>query len=115
MYLYALALQAPGLAIHVLHHDVEDLAQGGAVLQHLPGLVGVVVDLDLLLVPHRQQAFSPEMRQEVVVYLVLVQILPFDEQLGVVAKFRHMLLLYRCSTRSLISWVRPWFQNWVPI
>ena len=22
---------------------------------------------------------------------------------------------YRCSTRSRISWVRPWFQNWVPI
>jgi hypothetical protein len=24
-------------------------------------------------------------------------------------------LYQRCSTRSLISWVRPWFQNWVPI
>ena len=23
--------------------------------------------------------------------------------------------LYRCSTRSLISCVRPWFQNWVPM
>ena len=22
---------------------------------------------------------------------------------------------YRCRTRSLISWVRPWFQNWVPM
>ena len=22
---------------------------------------------------------------------------------------------YKCSTRSLISWVRPWFQNWVPM
>ncbi len=22
---------------------------------------------------------------------------------------------YRCSTRSRISWVRPWFQNWVPM
>ena len=22
---------------------------------------------------------------------------------------------YRWSTRSLISWVRPWFQNWVPM
>ena len=24
-------------------------------------------------------------------------------------------LTYRCSTRSRISWVRPWFQNWVPM
>ncbi len=22
---------------------------------------------------------------------------------------------YRCRTRSLISAVRPWFQNWVPM
>ena len=22
---------------------------------------------------------------------------------------------YRWSTRSRISWVRPWFQNWVPM
>ena len=25
------------------------------------------------------------------------------------------LFYYRCSTLSLISAVRPWFQNWVPI
>ena len=52
------ALQAPGLAIHVLHHDVVDLAQGGAVFQHLPGLVGVEVDLDQLVVAHGQQAVA---------------------------------------------------------
>ena len=28
---------------------------------------------------------------------------------------RTLPLYQRCSTRSLISWVRPWFQNWVPI
>ena len=22
---------------------------------------------------------------------------------------------YKCRTRSLISWVLPWFQNWVPM
>ena len=36
-------LQAAGLAVHVFHHDVVDVPQGGAVLQHLPGEVGVVV------------------------------------------------------------------------
>ena len=29
--------------------------------------------------------------------------------------FLILLTSYRCSTRSLISAVRPWFQNWVPI
>ena len=30
-------------------------------------------------------------------------------------KFFGYFSAYRCSTRSLISWVRPWFQNWVPM
>ena len=33
--------------------------------------------------------------------------------IGVVHPLNY--LPYRWSTRSLISWVRPWFQNWVPI
>ena len=24
-------------------------------------------------------------------------------------------IIHKCSTRSLISWVLPWFQNWVPM
>ena len=27
----------------------------------------------------------------------------------------EMGLAHRCRTRSRISWVRPWFQNWVPM
>ena len=30
-------------------------------------------------------------------------------------KFFGYNVYYRCSTRSLISAVRPWFQNWVPM
>ena len=30
-------------------------------------------------------------------------------------RFSSCWLYYRCRTRSLISWVRPWFQNWVPM
>ena len=29
--------------------------------------------------------------------------------------FLMKLSIYRCITRSRISWVRPWFQNWVPM
>ena len=32
-----------------------------------------------------------------------------------VCKYVLIVYAYRCSTRSLISWVRPWFQNWVPM
>ena len=33
-----------------------------------------------------------------------------DEPLGFVR-----FVYYRCRTRSLISWVLPWFQYWVPM
>lgn len=43
----------------------------------------------------------------------------FYHCIAAAATFIHFLWkpsrLYRCMTRSLISWVRPWFQNWVPI
>ena len=43
---------------------------------------------------------------------------PFRSKNVPAAKSRDVLnsfRYYRCSTRSLISAVRPWFQNWVPI
>ena len=54
----ASALQAPGLAVHILDHDVVDFAQGGAVFQRFPGLVGVEMDLDQFVVAHHQQAVA---------------------------------------------------------
>ena len=35
----------------------------------------------------------------------------FNENVLLQIEFQN----YRCSTRSRISWVRPWFQNWVPM
>ena len=40
-----------------------------------------------------------------------VPFLRFSGKAKLTGEFWH----YRCSTRSLISWVRPWFQNWVPM
>ena len=51
----ASALQSLLLAFHVLHDDVVDLTQAGAVFQHLPGLVGVEVDLDQFIIADSQQ------------------------------------------------------------
>ena len=39
-------MQPSGLTVHILNDNVVDAAQPGAVFQHLPRLVGVVVDLD---------------------------------------------------------------------
>ena len=53
----ALTVLSLGLQLHIFHHDVVDLAQGGAVLQHFPGLVGVEV-------PHSNsyaEALTPNM------------------------------------------------------
>ena len=71
-----------GLQLHVLHHDVVDLAQGGAVLQHFPGLVGVEVDLDQLVIAHSEEAVALKVLGDVVEDFVLVQVVAFDQQLG---------------------------------
>ena len=88
----AVALEAPGLALHILHHNVEYLAQAGAVFQRLPGFVGVVVYLDELLIAHRQQAVAFEVLAEIGVYCVFVQALALDQKLSVIAVFQHNTL-----------------------
>ena len=35
----------------------------------------------------------------------------FNENVLLQIEFQN----YRCNTRSRISWVRPWFQYWVPM
>ena len=45
MIYFDLALQPAGLPLHILHHYVVYLPEGGTVFQHLPGLVCVEVYL----------------------------------------------------------------------
>jgi len=59
------ALQASGLTIHIFYYNVIDLAKGCAVFQHLPGLIGMEMDFDQLIVADRQQAVSLEMLGEI--------------------------------------------------
>ena len=39
------AVEISGLTVHVLYNNIINFPQGGAVFQHLPGLIGVVVNL----------------------------------------------------------------------
>ena len=73
-----------------------DLAQGRAVLENLPGLVGVEVNLDQLVIAHSEEAVALKMLGDVVEDFVLVQVVAFDQQLGVKLEFqnlRHICLL----------------------
>ena len=64
------------LTLHVLNDDVVNLAQARAVFEYLPGLVGVKVELDQVLVPHRQQAVAGDVLRDIVVNVVLREVSP---------------------------------------
>ena len=69
----ASAVQPAGLPVHVLDDDIKNFAERGAVFQHLPRLVGVVMDLDELIITDGEQAVALEVRAEIVADGVLVQ------------------------------------------
>ena len=54
------------LSDHVLDHDIVDLAYGIAVFKHLPGLVGMEMDLDEILVSGGDQAVALKMLGDVI-------------------------------------------------
>ena len=81
------AFQASGLAVHILDHDVVDLAERAAVLEHFPGLVRVKMDLDRILVAGSEQAVALEVLRDVFCDLVLVEVLAVNEELCVVSEF----------------------------
>lgn len=86
---FASALQAALLALHVLDHHIVDLAERGAVGQHLPRLVGMEMDLDERLIPHAQQAVARDVRRDMGGDGVLRQPLALDQQLRIVPVFQH--------------------------
>ena len=82
-------MEVSGLTVHVLYNDIVNFPQGGAVFQHLPGLIGVVVNLDGVLVAYGQQAVTLEVLYKVIVDGILIQVFPINEQLGIIAVFNH--------------------------
>lgn len=69
--------------------DIVDVAETGAVFEHLPGRVRVEVDLDEVLVAHGEQTVARDVGEDVVVDRVLIEAVAFDEQLGVKTEFEH--------------------------
>lgn len=80
-------MQAVFLTLHVFDDDVVDVAETGAVFEHLPGRVRVEVDLDEILVAHGEQAVARDVGEDVVVDRVLIEAVTLDEQLGVKTEF----------------------------
>ena len=83
------AVQAVFLTLHVFDDDIVDVAETGAVFEHLPGRVRVEMDLDEVLVAHGEQTVARDVGEDVVVDRVLVEVVAFDEQLGVKTEFEH--------------------------
>ena len=88
------AFQASALAVHILHNDIIDLAQAPAVFQDLPGLVGMEMDLDQILIAYCQQAVTFEMLGDIIKNLILVQVLAFDQQLCIISEFNCLLCIF---------------------
>ena len=65
------------------------LAEAGCVFEHEPGLVGVEVDLDEILVAHGEQAVALEVLGDLVEHLVLSEVVALDEHQGVKDEFQH--------------------------
>ena len=53
------------------------------------------MDFDQILIAHCQQTVAPKMLHKVVVDGVFIQIMPLNEQLGVIAKLRHNNLPFK--------------------
>ena len=53
------------------------------------------MDFDQILIAHCQQTVATKMLHKVVVDGVFIQIMPLNEQLGVIAKFRHNNLPFK--------------------
>ena len=85
------AFQASALAVHILHNDIIDLAQAPAVFQDLPGLIGMEMDLDQILIAYCQQAVAFEMLGDIIKDLIFVQVLAFDQQLCIISEFNCLL------------------------
>ena len=67
-------MQAVFLTLHVFDDDIVDVAETGAVFEHLPGRVRVEVDLDEVLVAHGEQTVARDVGEDVVVDCVLVEV-----------------------------------------
>ena len=83
------ALQTSGLANHIFHNDIMNLTEGSAVLQHLPWLVGVVMNFDQILITDGDQAVAFEVFNKIILNSIFVKAFAFDQQLGIVTEFDH--------------------------
>ena len=87
--------QPSGLAIHIFNDDIVDFAERRAVFQHLPRLVGMIVNFNHIFVADGNQTVALKVIHKVIVNLVLIKIVSVDEQLRVIAIFQHGFAPFR--------------------
>ena len=100
-------MQSSCLAVHVFYHDIIDLPEGSAVFQHLPGLVGMKMDLDQFLITHGQQTIAVKVVSKILTDLILVQILAFEQQLRILSVFKHFYPPFAGTTGLTVLIVQP--------
>ena len=76
-------MQTIGLQLHIFQNDVMDLTQGSTVFQYQPGLIGMIVDLDEILIAYHQQAVTLEMLHKIIVNSIFIQAGALNKQLGI--------------------------------
>ena len=82
-------MQTIGLQLHIFQNDVMDLTQGSTVFQYQPGLIGMIMDLDEILIAYHQQAVALEMLHKIILNSIFIQTGAFNEQLGIKFVFDH--------------------------
>jgi len=72
-----------------------DLTEGSTVLQNFPRFVGVIVDLDQILVADGKETIAFKIGKKIIGDGVLIQTSAFDQKLCVITEFKHSILLYK--------------------
>ena len=78
VFLNDLAVQTSGLSVHIFYNNIIDFSERSTILQNLPGLIGMKMNLDQLFISYCQQAITFEMFCNVVINFIFIQIGTFN-------------------------------------
>ena len=83
-----------GLANHVLDNNIINLSQCIAILQHLPGFIGMEMNLNKILITGCNQTVSFKMLCDVIRNLILVKILipAINKELSIITVCKLIIL-----------------------
>ena len=92
---HSLPLKSAGLPVHILDNDIIDFSQRGAILQHLPGLIRMIVDLDHILITDGQQAVPVKIVYEIIIDFILIKVFAVNEELCIIPVLKHTFFSFQ--------------------